>query len=230
MPCRSPAVQQLDGGAVLIRAARAALGVDDHPTGVQNDLGRSDGIGCDGHILQDRDFVQLGFQPVGSGIDGHRHLAIFGGHALAQRPVAGDLIERKGRAFLDRHRHARREKGKRGKVVFWCCGGWGGFRHWRRFWLRHRHRRLQRIRQGRGIFRFDVLPARILGQTGHGLAFLGGQAKAHNMGGEIHARCLQFISQSAGVGIAGFDPVGDQDDGGLLFGVAQLGGGLTDSL
>ena len=42
------------------------------------------------------------------------------------------------------------------------------------------------------------------------------------MRGEIHAGRFKFLAQRAGIGVAGFLAVADQDHGGPVFGVAQL--------
>ncbi len=52
-------------------------------------------------------------------------------------------------------------------------------------------------------------------------AFLNGDVKAHDMHGKIETVLLQHPGQRAGVGIAGFQAIRHQDDGGRLLAVIQ---------
>ena len=48
------------------------------------------------------------------------------------------------------------------------------------------------------------------------------------MGGEIDARRLKLLAERARIGIAGLEPVGDEDDGRLVLGIFERFGGLLD--
>ncbi len=47
------------------------------------------------------------------------------------------------------------------------------------------------------------------------------------MGGEVDARLLEFVAERAGIGVARFDTVGNQDNGGLVLGITQRLGRLA---
>ena len=114
------------------------------------------------------------------------------------------------------HRSARAGDAAEGDRIDRGRGGFG----------RHRH---QCRGQFVGILGGQELPARLGGDALHlrQRFGVGPDVEANHMGGEIDARLLQQPGRRARVGIAGLDPVGDEDDGGLLLGVAQ-GVGRSD--
>jgi hypothetical protein len=86
---------------------------------------------------------------------------------------------------------------------------------------------LQRQCQAGKIIGGQIFAAGLFGQAGHLFAFVGGQAKAHDMGGEINARRFKFCRQRARIALTGFDAIGDQHHRGLVFGRMQFGGGAA---
>ena len=70
----------------------------------------------------------------------------------------------------------------------------------------------------------DVAPAGVGGQALQLAIRLAAllDVEADHVRGEVHARRFQFLAQRAGIGVAGFLAVADQNDGGFLFGEAQL--------
>ena len=104
-------------------------------------------------------------------------------------------------------------------------------------WRRGRRGR-RRLDHGRGERRAergaalgrDVVAAGVLGEAGDLLPLLARQAEADDMGGEIDAGLFEFRRDRAGIGVAGLEAVGDQDDGGLVLGVAKVLRGLLHRL
>ena len=80
---------------------------------------------------------------------------------------------------------------------------------------------LEGCHQLRRIGGLEIFAAGVFGQARHLLAFLRRQAEADDMGGKIDALLFQLACERARIGLAGFQPVGDEDDGRLLLGIFQ---------
>ena len=82
---------------------------------------------------------------------------------------------------------------------------------------------LERRRELIGIGGGEELAARILGKALQlRPRVLFGHVEANDMGGEIDPKPLEIGADGAWVVVAGFDPVGDEDDGGLALFVFQF--------
>ncbi len=81
---------------------------------------------------------------------------------------------------------------------------------------------LQCVRESRGVVRFQEKPAGRGGEAFDGLGRFVIEIEGDDMSGEIHAARLQKPCRLAGIAVAGFLAVGDEDDGGLRFRGAQF--------
>ncbi len=94
------------------------------------------------------------------------------------------------------------------------------------------HHLLQGLGQFAGIVGGQKAATRRLGDALHlhqGLG-LAADIEADHMGGKVYACLLQRAGGGAGIGVAGLDPVRDQDDRRRLFGMAQRLGGEDDRI
>ena len=90
----------------------------------------------------------------------------------------------------------------------------------------------QCVGQFAGVVSGQEAAAGLLGDTLHlhQRLSLAPDVEADDVGGEVHAGRLQRAGGSAGIGVAGFDAVRDEDHGCRLFGMAQRLGSGDDSI
>ena len=77
------------------------------------------------------------------------------------------------------------------------------------------------LMQLRCIAGVEEFPARVVCNTLQLGLLVFCQIEADHMHGQVDTGCLQFLGNSARVGLAGFLSVTDQDDGGPLLGILQ---------
>ena len=211
------------------RVDQRAVGAVHHRA--QGQFGQRRCCGREHHMQIARAFraeCAFGLDRLVPGIGGDRHHIITKGQIERQR-VAGGLAHEAELIVRDLPKHlARDQRGGRRLIRpeehrLWphplgaLMGGEGEGASSRRGDL------FQRRSQLCGIVGGEEAAAGLFGDALHlhqrlGLAL---DVKADDMGGEINACFIQRAGGGAGVGVAGLDPVRDQDHGRRLFGMAQ---------
>ena len=146
--------------------------------------------------------------------------AVFGAHPVASAAVGGGLAEFPDEAavIVGQFRSAGAEHGTGGEVVLGDRFRSGGRR-------RLDDGLLQRVLQAIGIVGRQILAAGVVGEAFDLGALFLGEPEADDVDGEIDAGLFEFAGQRAGIGVAGFDAVGDQHHRRLVFGEFELLGG-----